>query len=278
VIHRSIRLARVLVLVPAVVMAAGACFATRNDVRTLQGDLAVLRAENLRADSLHRAQVAAAAVQAAAISDSLRAVTAFLVRFSTDVSRFQGDLSINMHTFGQQLLTVQEQLGQSAKRIQDMRAEFERQQADLLSAAQPTAAPGLQGAAAAPPTGPSQLFEAGKAQFNKGAYGSARAAFGDFIAQFPNNDRAGEAQYLIARSFDLENNAVAADSAYAIVVEKYPKAEFAAPALYKRALMARSSNQTAKAKEYFQRIIDSYPRSPEASLAPDALKELLNKP
>ena len=33
-IHRSIRLARIVVLVPAVVMTAGACFATRNDVRT----------------------------------------------------------------------------------------------------------------------------------------------------------------------------------------------------------------------------------------------------
>jgi tol-pal system protein YbgF len=278
VIHRSIRLARVAVFVPAVVIAAGACFATRNDVRTLQGDIAVLRAENARSDSVHRAQAQAAAAQAAAISDSLRAVTAFLVRFSTDVSRFQGDLSINMHTFGQQLLTVQELVGQSQKRIQDMRAEFERQQADLANAAQPTTAPGLQGASAAPPTGPAQLFEAARAQLNKGAYGSARAAFSDFLAQFPTNDRAGEAQYLIARSYDLENNAVAADSTYAIVVEKYPKADVAAPALYKRALMARSTNQTAKAKEYFQKIIDSYPRSPEAQLAPDALKELLKKP
>ena len=36
-IHRSIRLARIVVLVPAVVMTAGACFATRNDVRNLVG-------------------------------------------------------------------------------------------------------------------------------------------------------------------------------------------------------------------------------------------------
>ena len=278
-IHRSIRRARVFVLVPAAVVAAGACFATRNDVRTLQGDIAVMRAENLRADSIHRVQVAAAAAQAAAISDSLRAVTAFLTRFSTDVSRFQGDLSINMHTFGQQLLAVQELVGQSQKRLQDMRAEFERQQADLANSAQPTTAPGLQGTPSAPPAGPGQLMEAAKAQFNKGAYGAARAAFGGFLEQFPTNDRAGEAQYLIARSYDLENNQVAADSTYAIVVEKYPgKPEFAAPALYKRALMARNNNQPAKAKEYFQKIIDSYPRTPEAQLAPDALKELLKKP
>ena len=116
-IRRSIRLA----FVPAVVMAAGACFATRNDVRTLQGDIAVLRAENARSDSVHRAQFREAAAQVGAVSDSLRSLNAFLARFVTDVSRFQGDLSINMHTFGQQLLTLQELTGQNQKRLQDMR-------------------------------------------------------------------------------------------------------------------------------------------------------------
>ena len=276
-IRRSIRLA----LVPAVVLTAGACFATRNDVRTLQGDLAVLRTENARSDSVHRAQFQAAATQVGALSDSLRAVNAFLSRFATDVSRFQGDLSINMHTFGQQLLTIQELVGQTQKRQQDLKTELERQAADLATSAQPTAVPAVPaapGAASGPPSNPGQLFEAARAQMNRASYPVARMAFQDFIEQFPTNERAGEALYNIARSFDLEGNAPSADSVYALVVEKYPKADFASMALYKRALTAKANNQTAKAKEYFQKIIDSYPRSPEAQLAPDALKELLKKP
>ena len=267
-----------LVLVPAVVMAAGACFATRNDVRTLQGDIAVLRAENLRADSVHRTQYQQAAVQVGAVSDSLRSLNAFLARFVSDVSRFQGDLSVTLHQFGQQLLTVQELAGQTQKRIQDVKAQFERQEAELASSAQPTAAPGGQGVASGPPTGPAQLFEAADAQFRRASYSVARSAFEGFLEQFPNNDRAGEALYKIARSYDLEGNAAAADSVYALVVEKYPRADYAAPSLYKRAMAAKAANQTAKAREYFQRIIDNYPRSPEASLAPDALKELNKKP
>lgn len=273
-IRRSIRL----LFVPAVVMAAGACFATRNDVRTLQGDIAVLRAENLRSDSVHRAQFQQAALQVGAVSDSLRSLNAFLARFVSDVSRFQGDLSVTLHQFGQQLLTVQELAGQTQKRIQDVKAQFERQEAELATAAQPTAAPGAQGGAGGPPTGPSQLFEAARAQFNRASYAVARSAFEGFLEQFPNNDRAGEALYSIARSYDLEGNAPAADSVYALVVEKYPKADFAAPALYKRALAAMAANQNAKAKEYLQKIIDNYPRSPEAGAAPDKLKELLKKP
>lgn len=273
-IRRSIRLA----LVPAVVLTAGACFATRNDVRTLQGDLAVLRAENARSDSVHRAQFQAAAVQVGALSDSLRSVNAFLSRFATDVSRFQGDLSINMHTFGQQLLTIQELVGQTQKRQQDLKSELERQAADLATSAQPTAAPAAQGTSPGPPNNPGRLFEAAQAQMNRASYPVARMAFQDFIEQFPANERAGEALYNIARSFDLEGNAPSADSVYALAVEKYPKADFASMALYKRAMLAKANNQTAKAKEYFQKIIDNYPRSPEAQLAPDALKELLKKP
>jgi tol-pal system protein YbgF len=274
VIRRFIRL----LLVPAVVMTAGACFATRNDVRTLQGDIAVLRAENARSDSVHRAQFQQAAVQVGAVSDSLRSLNAFLARFVSDVSRFQGDLSVTLHQFGQQLLTLQELAGQTQKRMQDVKAQMERQEAELATAAQPTAASGAQGTAGGPPTGPAQLFEAARAQFNRASYAVARSAFEGFIEQFPNNERAGEALYNIARSYDLENNSTAADSVYALVIEKYPKADFAAPALYKRAMAAKASNQTAKAREYFQKIIDNYPRSPEAQLAPDALKELNKKP
>lgn len=279
-IRRAIRSA----VVPAVMLTAGGCFATRSDVRTLQGDLAVMRAENVRSDSVHRAQFQQAAVQAGALSDSLRAVSAFLARFATDVSRFQGDLAINMHTYGQQLLSVQELMGQSQKKLQDLKAQFERQETELATPTQPVVtspapgAPAATGAASAPQTGPDQLFAIGQAQLSRGSYAAARSAFEDFLTQFPNNDRAGEAQWSIARSFDNEGNAPAADSVYALVVERYPKATFAANALYKRAMNAKQANQIEKARGFFQQILDNYPKSPEALLAPDAIKDLIKKP
>jgi tol-pal system protein YbgF len=270
VIRRSIRLA----LVPVVVMTAGACFATRNDVRTLQGDIAVLRAENARSDSVHRAQFAQAAQQVGAVSDSLRALNAFLVRFSADVSRFQGDLSINMHTFGQQLIALQELTGQNQKKLQDVRAQFERQEAEMATAAQPsTAAPGVQGTAAAAPTGPNQLYNMGMAQLNRGTFSAARAAFEGLLDQYPTSDLAGEAEWAIGRSYDGDGNAAAADSVYAIVVAKYPKTEHASNALYKRAMAAKQAGNAAAAKVLFQQILDQYPRSPEANTVSDILKK-----
>jgi tol-pal system protein YbgF len=268
-------------LVPAVMLTAGACFATRNDVRTLQGDIGVLRAENARADSVHRAQFQLAAAQVGAVSDSLRSLTAFIARFTADVSRFEGDLSINLHTFGQQLLTLQELTGQNQKRLQDMRAELERQEADLASAAQPSAPPpgGSPGGSAAPgggagqSAGPAQLYQTGLAMLNRGSYAAARAAFSGFLEQFPNDELAGEAQYGIAHSFDLEGQAAAADSAYAVVVAKYPKTEHASSALYKRGMAAKQGGQAAAAQKLFQQVLDNYPRSPEAAVVADLIKK-----
>jgi len=272
------RTIRALVL-SAAALAASACFATRSDVRTLQGDLAVLRAENARADSVHRAEFQRAAIAMGAVADSIRAVNAFLARFSTDVSRFQGDLSITMHTFGQQLLTLQELVGQGQKRTQDLRAEMEREQAELATSAQPStpggkaspAAPGAQSASTAP--GPAQLFKLGGQMLDRGSYPAARAAFGSLLEQYPNDDTAGEAQYGIGHSFDLEGQAAAADSVYAIVVDKYPKTEHASSALYKRAMAAKQSGQSAKATAMFQQLVAKYPRSPEAATVADLLKK-----
>ena len=254
-------------------LVASACFATRNDVRTLQGDLAVLRAENARADSVHRAEFQKATIAVAAVADSVRAVNAYLARFSTDVSRFQGDLSITMHTFSQQLLTIQELLGQTQKRMQDMRADVERQTADLASAAQPSTAPTGAGAAGGAQPGPAQMLQLGKQMMTRGNYDAARAALEGMLAQFPNDPNAGEAQYEIAHSFDLGGQPASADSAYAVVVDKYPKAIHAPTALFKRGKMAQAAGQTAKATALFQQLVAKYPGSPEATSVADLLKK-----
>jgi tol-pal system protein YbgF len=268
------RTLRALVL-SAATLAVSACFATRSDVRTLQGDIAVLRAENARADSVHRAEFQRAAIAVGAVADSVRAVNAFLARFSTDVSRFQGDLSITLHTFGQQLLTIQELIGQNQKHMQDVRAEMERQQAELATAAQPSTPGAPQAAPGAGSTspGPAQLFKLGGQMLDRGSYPAARAAFGSLLEQYPNDDMAGEAQFGIGHSFDLEGQAAAADSVYAIVVDKYPKTEHASSALYKRAMAAKGSGQSAKAQAMFQQLVAKYPHSPEAATVADLLKK-----
>ena len=265
---------RCLTLVPAVAIVAGACFATRGDVRLLQADIAQARAEAARSDSLHRAQLVSLSRQLGVVADSLRSTNAFLARFAADVSRFQGDLATTMHTFGQQLIAVQEQTGQSQRRLQEFRTDLEARSNELAASATPgRAGAGAAGTPSVARTGPLQLLDAATSQLQGGRYAAARAAFEDFLAQFPTHEQASYALYSIAQTYDYEGKPAAADSSYQLVVEKFPKSDQAPSALYKRAmLLVKAPGQAAKARAIFQQIVDKYPGSPESELARDKLK------
>jgi tol-pal system protein YbgF len=268
---RRVRRAFALAIVPVVTMTTGACFATRSDVRVLQGDIAVLRAEGARADSMHREQLRQLSRQVGVVNDSLRTV-------ATVLSRFQGEVSLSLHNIGQQLITLTELAGASQKKLQEMRADLESRSSEA-AAAQQAAAPGVPAPGTVPASssgqpGPNQLFQAAQAQLRRGAAMSARAGFEDFLAAYPKDDLAADAQFGIAETYAAEGKGAAADSAYAIVVDRYPKSDRAPTALYKRAAALRDAKQTAKARAMFQQILDKYPRSDEADLARDILKTL----
>jgi len=265
----------------AVAVAATGCFATREDVRVLQSDVAVLRAEANRADSLHREQVRQVQRQVGAVADTLKLVNIYL-------SRRQADLDTPLHLINRRWRTVQELAGQSQKRLQDIRADIEaQQQATAAAAAAATAAvqaatgglpgaitPGAPGAPPASTTGPNQLYQLAQAQLRRGSASSARAGFQELLAQFPTSDLAPDAQFGIAESFAAEANGPAADSAYAQVVAKYPKSDKAPTALYKRATTMRLANQTRQARTLYQQIVDKYPRSDEAVLSAEFLRTM----
>lgn len=273
-----------LLIAPAVIVTAGACFATRGDVRVLQGDIGTLQAAAVRAaraDSAHAGQLRQIVHALGAVADSLRLATATL-------QRFQGDVSMSMHNVEQQLLTIQELTGQSRKQVDALRAQMEARASEpaavvplavtpgLVPGAVPSAgaAPGAGVPAATPAPGPYQLMDLGRQQLARGASSAARAAFSDLIAQHPTSELAPEAQYWIAEAFASAGNAVEADSVYALVTDKYPASGRAATALYKRALALKVAGQTRQARVLLQQVIDKYPKSDEAFVAASLLRDL----
>ncbi len=263
-----------LLIAPAVILAAGACFATRNDVRTLQADIAVLQASAARAahaDTLQAVQLRQITQALAAVADSLR-------QASVTLQRFQGDVQMSMHSVSQQLLSIQELTGQSRKQVDALRAQLEARANEPVAA--PTTVPPVAGAPAAsatpgaPAPGPYQLMEMGRQQLARGASSAARAAFSDLLTQYPTSDLASEAQYWIAEAYASAGNAPEADSVFALVAEKYPTAERAPVAIYKRALALKVAGQTRQARLLFQQVLDKYPKSQEATLAAAMLRDL----
>jgi len=269
------RIARLLIA-PAVVMAAGACFATRGDVRTLQNDIATLQAAAIRAaraDTQQSVQLRQIIQALTSVSDSLRHATVSL-------QRFQGDVSMSMHDVQQQLLTIQELTGQSRKQVDALRAQLEARAAEQAPAVPPPAAAGAAATApnaavpGAPSPGPYQLMDLGRQQLARGAASAARAAFSDLLTQYPTSDLAPEAQYWIAEAYASAGSAVEADSVFALVAEKYPNSERAPVAIYKRAVALKVAGQTRQARTLLQQVLDKYPKSEAATLAAALLRDL----
>ncbi|MBX3173043.1 MAG: tetratricopeptide repeat protein [Gemmatimonadaceae bacterium] len=261
-------------LAPVVILTAGACFATRNDVRILQQDLQVIRAERAAGDSALRAQM----------EKDLARVTALLAELAdtahqanVQLNRLRGDLGEEMRSVRQQLIMIQELTGQSQRRIMDLRSELEARAAELAAPPPPDTTRGARpdstmATRPSAPPGPAQLYQMGQDQLRRGSSSSARAAFLQLLTAHPTSDLAPPALYGVAETWADEGNGVAADSVYALVVQRYPRSDQAPNALYKRATAYRSIGQNDQAESLYRQIVDQYPRSDAALLAQEFLR------
>lgn len=275
------------VLLPAALLATGGCLATQGDIEKLQLTLKAMqdsmRVREARSDSAQAQLIRLTAQQQSQqlsqqfsrefnlLSDSVRQV-------SSSLQRLQGDVTLAMHDLRSQLTIVQEGIGQSQKRIQDLKSSVESA-APTMPAPAPAAAQGKGTAIAAPAAPPAaQLFTSGRTSLISNATGAARDAFQTLLDNYPNYDRAGEAQMFIADAYAQEGNRAAADSVYALVVTKYPGTSEASRSLYKRAMALKEAGQTAAALKLFEEIVAKYPRSDMRELADIELAALRKKP
>jgi tol-pal system protein YbgF len=281
---------RVWRLVPLVaLMATGGCFATRGDVRILQGDIAAMRADVLKGQREQSEALALTQRLLAVASDSVAKISARTVTI-------QGDVRGELRVVREQLLQVQTLLGQSQATIARLRAEMEARNAMMVvapapvSGGEPVPSSGRGGSnrpAPAPPVpaasadtstgvlaGPNQLYTTGRDQLLRGATATARMTFQELITNYPQSDYAADAQFWIAESLAKENNAAAADAAYAAVVSAYPTSAKAPTALYKRAQLVLKQGNTGLARQLFEQVVARFPRSDEAELATETLKTL----
>jgi len=240
------------------------CLATRTDLRVVQNDLAVMRAETVRADSARLSELTRVTGQLAIVAESLQATSA-------RIGTFQADVKGNLYSVEQQLLQIQELGGQSQRRLVELRAEMEKR---ARAVARPVTDSGVGGVAAPAGPGPSELFQLSLDQLRRGSSGAARAGFLDLLARFPSSDLAPDALFYVAESLAADNNALAADSVYALVGLRHATSARAPTALYKRAVLLQAAGSTVAARAAFDEVVRAYPRSDEAALARDRLRTL----
>lgn len=278
------RLWRVIRSIPLVALAAtGGCFATRGDVRVLQGDIAQMRTDVLKNQQEQRDALTQVARQLQNASDSLARVSARTVGL-------QGDLRGETRAIRDQLLQVQTLLGQSQATVARLRSELEAARnaapptatpapgtvpAGTAGGALPPKSPGDTGTAAGPQPGPSQLYQKGlDLIINRSSYATGRAVLQEMLTTYPTSDLAPDAQYYLAESLFKERNWAAADPAYAAVVSSYPNSSRVRNALYKRGQVAVQLGNIPQARQFFEQVIKRYPGTDEAELSAETLKTL----
>ncbi len=249
---------------------AGAACASPSEVKRVQNDVAMLRAETTRQDSVRSARLAEIMRVQQRLMDSLEATR-------TAVRNLRGETQQDFYKVEQQLVQLQELTGQSQRRLSELRTQLEAREAQISAGPPAGGTPGDTGAAAPPDAATTasadQIYEASVAQLRRGSTATARTGLRQLLRNHPTSERVPDALYFMGQSFAAENQDSAA-AYYNQVVQNHGQSPRASAALYNLGLLAERRKDTAAARDAYQRVVQRYPRSDEAALARDRLRAL----
>jgi tol-pal system protein YbgF len=231
---------------------ASACVATKGDVRKLQTELAVLRAQK---DSLERV----AARLNRTLQDSLQENNELL-------RKMHGQIVNQLSSVQDLILTVQQMSGQNEQRIAQLREQIE--QSRQQSVIPPGGGPGSAAAGDI-----EKMFADGMSRLDDSP-AIARVAFQQIVADFPSHGRAADAQFYIAETYYKEKNYEQAYRQFELVVESFPDAPKAPAALMRAGAIAEERRDPTKARGYYQQVANRYSRTDEARQARQAIARL----
>lgn len=228
------------------------CVATKADVRVLRTDISALQT---RQDSLYRESLRNLGSQA----DSVRML-------SESLRSARGQLSNQIRQLQEMLVTIQELMGANAQTVRQLREQLERQQPSLTT---PTPLPAAPGEA-----NPEALYTLGRTKLDEKSAAAARAAFEEFLAQFPQHERAPDALVGLAETYVLQGDSADAVTHYEKVAATYPASARAPEALYQAGRISEQRKRTSDARKFYNMVVNRYASSPTASLAKRRLQGL----
>jgi tol-pal system protein YbgF len=239
---------RALPLAAAVLLAAGGC-ATKSDVRFLREDLQRMQ---LRQDSV----MVEIQRQNRLLLDSVRTTMALTVDA-------RGTTANQLRQFEQNVSELGQLVGQimgTLNRIEQRMSTIEQR---------PMAGGVVPGGGTA-----EQYYATGVQKLGEGSYTAALMAFEQILAEYPEHQRAPDAQFQLGETYYLQEQYEEAYLALEAVAEKWPDAERSPAALYRAGAIAEERRDFARARAYYERIGASYSGSEEARQAQQRLRGL----
>jgi tol-pal system protein YbgF len=156
---------------------------------------------------------------------------------------------------------VSDQMSRLGARLDEVMGRFNRLE-------QKSSAPPAAGAAA---MDPAAAYGQSAQDLTQGRYALALQGFRDFVARFPTNDLADNAQYGAAECYFAQARFDSAAVEYERVDKNWPDGDKVPAALYKLALCQDKLGQTSQSRKTLEGLVKRFPLSGEAQLARERL-------
>lgn len=247
---------------PALLLLLGlpAC-ATSGAIKRLETQIAMNQREQERRDSTHLATLQDITVIQQSIMDSLK-------QTERAISLAKGESSADLLEIRRSMNQLQERIDQSSRRVSEFYSELDARQA-ALDAQRDTTGTATSGVATA-----QQMLQAGNAQLNQGAFGTARDVFQQLLVTHPLSSLAPDALFGIAESY-VTTMPDTAEAYYREVATKFPESMKAASAMYKLGDRAQKAGDRDAARRWFEKVaIAQYRGTDEYELAVVRLRDL----
>jgi tol-pal system protein YbgF len=119
-----------------------------------------------------------------------------------------------------------------------------------------------------------EYYNTGMQMMSQGSYATARMAFQQLVQEYPQHERAADAQFQIGQAFYHEEQFQEAYAALELVPAQWPQSARAPAALFRAGAIAEERRGFQKARGYYDRIVKEYARSEEARQAQQKLRTL----
>ena len=251
--------ARLLAMAAAAFMLGGC--ATKGDLRDLQAEL---RSLAMRQDSL----LVQLRMEALSTQDTLRTQT-------DQLFDFRGQVVQQLRQIDQSLTTIEQMVGENQRGIVGVRDQLANMRRVPITT--PVTNPEEGGEAVSPQVAasdPEDLYTTAMEVYQRGSTSTARAAFNQFLQQFPTHSLAPSVHYYLADILVQENRLEDALAAFQEVQELFPTSDRVPDAQYRIALLFILEGDEDEAQQLLERIINTYPGTTAAMAAETKLEEI----
>ena len=125
-----------------------------------------------------------------------------------------------------------------------------------------------------PAVSPDTIYNQAYTDLVQGHLDLAIEGFSAFIRNFPDSDKADDAQYNIGEAYYNQSLMPQAVAAFTRVLNDYPNGDKVTSAIFKRGKAEMAMGEKDNAIEDYKTVLRKYPESPEANLAKAELDNL----